>query len=342
MEKFESMLFIAVVGTWALISVCLVTPYAIKGLNVVVENVSNSSIDVDLTSQYVNTSLCKFIIIATGFTIINMLSDGLILNCISALGNGFTENDLYNSVVVNTVSLLQPVYAVVETIVVDPIKFTSLRESINLDLILLNELKTVTTILNSSTYDLLNTAIMIKAWNHGFFISFEYFKTSVGYFNYYEEFMALARNDSMKFINNQAFLRKLYLMDVLKYNNINYQSYIDICGFENIQQAQAQLVEAMPISCNLGTVSLEELILRNMFGLYLYSCDPMIFDAFFIKSPYFGKWVIFSNFIKFYDFSVVNHITFENDLFTYQYNMDLLLQKSKIMKTVIYLMFNSK
>ncbi|MGZ5486783.1 MAG: hypothetical protein ACXWFB_12915, partial [Nitrososphaeraceae archaeon] len=200
----------------------------------VAENVCNVSIDVDLTSQYVNTSLCKFIIIATGFTIVNMLSDGILLNFASAFGYGFTVNDLYNSAVVNTVPLLQPVYALVETIVVDPIKYTSLRESINLDLILLNELKVVTTILNSSIYDLLNTAIMMKALNHGFFISFDYFKTSVEYLSYYEEFMALARNDSMQFINNQAFLRKLYLMEALKYNNINYQSYIDICGFENV------------------------------------------------------------------------------------------------------------
>jgi len=342
MEKLESIIFITVVGTLTLISVCFVTPYAIKGLNVVAENVCNTSINVDLTSQYVSTSLCKFIVVATGLTIVNILSDGLFLNIVSSLGNGFSDGDIFAASAVNVAPIIQPVQAVIETLIIDPIRYTSLRDSINSDLILLKELKPVTTILNSSAYGLLNTCILVKALNHGFFFSPEYFKTGVGYYDFYSEFLESTKENAVQFINNQPILRKLYLKESLNYYNIDYKLYIDMCKLESVNQAQAQLVEAMQVSCNLGTLSLEELILRNTFGLYLYSKDSTLFDALFLRSAYTGKLVLFNTFISFYDFSIINHIAYQEDMYSYYYNMSLLIEKSKVMKAIIYLTYMNR
>jgi hypothetical protein len=144
----------------------------------------------------------------------------------------------------------------------------------------------------------------------------------------------------MNIYHNQLFLRKLYLMEMLEYKDVDFKPYIDACKLENIFQAQAQLVEAMQLSCNLGSLSIEELMLRNMFGLHLYSIDPTIFDAIFIKE--LNKVTLFTGLISYYDFSTINHIIMEESPYDYQYNIDLIIMKSKLFKTIIYLMAFNK
>jgi hypothetical protein len=255
----------------------------IEGLNVVTENVCNTSINVAVTSQYVATSLCKLIVITTGIAIADMLSDGSVINFLSSLGNGFSGGNFISDSVVDAVPLINDIIQPVVTVIADPIKYTSLSDSIKLDMLMLNELKPVTTILQSSAYNLLNTTILIKALNNGFFFEPEYFKLAVGYGDLYSEVLDFSLNP-LQVYHNQPTLRKLYLMEMLNYVDIDYKTYIDTCRLENIFQAQAQLVEAMHMSCNLGTLSLEELMLRNMFGLHLYSINPTIFDAIFIRA----------------------------------------------------------
>lgn len=340
MEKIEDIIFVIVVGTWAMASVFLLTPSAIKGLNVVAENVFDTSINVDIVSQHVTSSLCQFIVIATGLTIANLLSDNLLMNIVSAYGNGFSEVDIFAYSVNNTITSVSPLIEPIVTEIINPIKYTSLSDSIRLDLILLNELKVVSTVLNSPVYDLLNNTILLKMFNHGFFFTPDYFKLGIEYGDFYPEVLNFSANP-IKVYHNQPFLRNLYLKEGLGFKDIDYESYVNICGFENIHQAQAQLVEAMQLSCNLGTVGCEEMVLRNMFGLYLYSVDPTLFDASFIRLDN-GRLAIATNFITFFDFSVVDHIIMEEDFFSYSYNIDLLLQKSKVFKAIIYLALTSR
>jgi len=168
MEEYKDIIFVIVVGTWAMAAVFLFTPSAIKGLNVIAENVCSTSINVDLTSQYVTSSLCKFILIATGLTIFDILCNGIFYSDFSyVFASLLKESDVINYSVANTIL---PVLETAKTIVSTPIKYTSLNDSIMQDLIFLNELKPVTTILNSSAYGLLNTTILIKAFNNGFFL----------------------------------------------------------------------------------------------------------------------------------------------------------------------------
>jgi hypothetical protein len=74
-----------------------------------------------------------------------------------------------------------------------------------------------------------------------------------------------------------------------------------------------------------------------MFGLHLYSINPTIFDAIFIRAGEANRWTVFTDLISFFDFSTINHIIMEESPDDYHYNINLVILKSKLLKTIIYL-----
>lgn len=259
MDKYwVDITLIFVVGIAGIYTSYLVSPYIAKGLEVVSEQV----ITLPLPEEKETT---KFVFFALSYLVV--------IQMISSLVDVSFDYSFIN---------IEPVIPVVNEVINEVTRYTSLRENIINDQIFLGELNIVTNFLNNSnSVRLISDCLLMKLFNSCLIFSPEFLKYF--YEIYLQNSVEIAAIPNHELLSSAKTIRYYYLARMAGLN-IDYNALILKCGFFSDQEMMLQLMETcLRFGSSMGGVSTHELILRNIMALQAYEVNPDMFNA---------KWIM--------------------------------------------------
>jgi len=330
MEEFYKILVVVGISAIAIQISYVISPYIGEVVSVAYEKVMHVPLDVKYSSDFIFCLFTSVILVESGLTILNLiLNDHIIIHQVAQLHNLGIVNE---QVIVPLVTTIAPTITeqIVE-VIPSTIKYQSLSDSINTDLILLNELKCVTT-MSQQTIDNISNAILIKWFDSGIFLQHEDYKY---YVNLYESGFYNSAIENVELINliqNAPILRKYFLYRMLKMDSVNYADLIAQCNLNSEFEVYVQLLETFKYSHSLGGVYMDELVLRNLYGLQLISENPHYFNGiFFIDENYGNRLNIFRQIHQLINGECTSNIISGN---YFNYDVSMVLDKARVFKII--------